>query len=290
MLGSLNMDLVVRTARLPGPGETILGTEFATSQGGKGANQAIAAARSGAAVTMIGAVGTDGFGDELLAALGADGVDTRFVRRVDGSSGIAVITVDDDAENTIVVAPGANGALTGLSDDDLAVISSSDLLIAQLEVPIETVAAGARAAAERGVAVMLNVSPARSLPDDLIAAVTLAVVNEGEETFVGATVLDRVPHVVTTLGAAGARYRGPQGRRASATAPRVRPVDTTGAGDAFTGALAVAWAQGADPHRALLVACAAGALATTRAGAGRSAPIRAEIDAIVGSPGAEPEI
>ncbi len=158
MLGSLNMDLVVRTARLPAPGETILGRDFVTSQGGKGANQAIAAARGGAAVSMIGAVGTDGFGDELLAALDADGVATRLVRRVGGSSGIAVITVDDDAENTIVVAQGANGELTGLSDDELAVIVASDLLITQLEVPIETVTAGARAAAGHGVAVLLNPS------------------------------------------------------------------------------------------------------------------------------------
>ena len=248
MLGSLNMDLVVRTARLPAPGETILGRDFVTSQGGKGANQAIAAARGGAAVSMIGAVGTDGFGDELLAALDADGVATRLVRRVGGSSGIAVITVDDDAENTIVVAQGANGELTGLSDDELAVIVASDLLITQLEVPIETVTAGARAAAGHGVAVLLNVSPARPLPDELVAAVTLAVVNEGEETVYRRngsgprTACGHDPRgrrsPLPGTGRDGAQRRAHRG-----SGPSTRP----GAGDAFTGALAVAWAQGAEP-------------------------------------------
>lgn len=286
MLGSVNMDLVLRTARLPVAGETVLGRELRTTQGGKGANQAIAAARSGAAVTMIGAIGSDVFGADLRAALTAEGVDTHVLRRVDGASGVAVITVADDAENTIVVAPAANGLLIGLTAEELTVITGCQLLIAQLEVPIDTVLAGARAAAAAGVPVLLNASPARRLPAELLAAVTIVVVNEGEEQVIGADDLAGIPHVVTTLGAAGARYRGPDGGWTPAASPPVRPIDTTGAGDAFTGAFAVAWAEGTEPATALRRACAAGAIATTRTGAGTSAPSRAEIDAM--SPGTRP--
>ena len=282
MLGSLNMDLLVRTAHLPEPGETTLGSAFAISQGGKGANQAIAAARAGADVVIIGAVGADTFGHQLIGALAADGVGTGQLRRVEGPSGIAVITVDDRAENTIVVAPGANGMLTSLSADDVRTIAGSALLMLQLEVPIETVTAGAQAAVASGVPVLLNASPVRPLPAELTAAVTVVVVNEGEERTLG-DVLDPVPHVITTLGAAGARYRGIDGVRASVPSPPVLPVDTTGAGDAFTGAFAVAWIESADPVAALRRACAAGALATTRPGAGGSAPAREHIDELAGA-------
>jgi ribokinase len=282
VLGSLNMDLIVRTGHLPAPGETTLGSAFATSQGGKGANQAIAAARAGALVAMIGAVGIDGFGDQLTECLAAEDISTLGLRHVPGPSGIAVITVDDSAENTIVVAPGANLEMTDLTDRDHAAIADSAILLLQLEIPIETVTAGAQTAAAVGVPVLLNPSPVLSLPPELLAAVTIVVLNEGERSAIGDEILDRIPHVVTTLGAAGARYRGPNGETAIARPPAVSPIDTTGAGDAFTGALAVSWIEGAPPNVALNRACVAGALATTKRGAGVAAPTRAEIDRFSG--------
>ena len=281
VLGSLNMDLVIRTPHLPRPGETVLGGGFATSQGGKGANQAIAAARAGGRVAMIGAIGTDAFGDDLAATLADNGVETALLRRLDGPSGIAVITVDDGAENTIVVASGANALLAPLTDDDEQAIRGASFLVMQLEVPLETVTAAATIAASAGVPVLLNPSPVRPLPPDLLAAVTVLVVNEGEAATLGGESLSAVPHLVTTLGAAGASYRGPDGEVASALPPPVQPIDTTGAGDAFAGALAVAWAAGVDPQTSLRRACAAGALATTRRGAGVSAPMRIDIDRVV---------
>jgi len=280
VLGSINMDLRVRAPRLPSAGETILGSEFATGQGGKGANQAIAAARAGAQVAMIGATGDDAFAVELVEALTLAGVDSAGIRRLAGPSGIAVITVDDNGENTIVVAPGANGGLTGLTAADLATIRGADLLLLQLEVPLEVVTAAAECAATAGVAVMLNPSPAVPLPPNLLASLKLLVLNEGEAQTLGADNLAEVPHVVTTLGSAGARYRGPAGDQIVATPPAVHTVDSTGVGDAFTGAFAVAWLAGHDPAGALDWACAAGALATTTPGA--SAPSRAEIDRLAG--------
>lgn len=274
VLGSLNMDLIVRSPRLPTPGETVAGSNFSTSPGGKGANQAIAAARAGGRVAMIGAVGDDGFGPALSDALTAAGVDGERIRRVPGPSGMALITVDDTAENTIVVVAGANAALTDLDGADRAAIVDAELLVVQLETPLGTVTEAALVAAAAGVPVLLNPSPVRPLPADLLAAVHILVVNEAE-----AAALDGVRpgggHLITTRGAAGARYRGPAGD-VDARPPAVRAVDTTGAGDAFAGALAVAWSRGDDPASALRWACAAGALATTRLGA--AAPAAADID------------
>jgi ribokinase len=276
VLGSINMDLRVRAPRLPLAGETILGSAFATGQGGKGANQAIAAARAGAEVAMIGAIGDDAFGVELVESLTAAGVDSTGIRRLDGPSGIAVITVDNSGENTIVVAPGANGRLTELSAIDIATIRDAELLVLQLEIPLGAVTAAAEAAAAAGVPVLLNPSPATPLPPRLLASLTLLVLNEGEALTLGPDTLAAVPHLITTLGSAGARYRGPGGDELVAIPPAVEVVDTTGAGDAFTGSFAVAWLTGEDPAAALGWACAAGALATTKPGA--SAPTRAEID------------
>jgi ribokinase len=281
VLGSINMDLRVQAPHLPAAGETVLGSGFATGQGGKGANQAIAAARAGAEVAMIGAVGTDAFGTELIDALSLADVDCSGIRRLYDPSGIAVITVDGAGENTIVVAPGANGRLTEFSETDLTTIRAAQLLILQLEVPLGTVTAAAEIASAAGVQVLLNPSPATALPANLLAAVDLLVLNEGEAESLGAPALAAVPHVVTTLGSAGARYRGPAGEQAEASPPAVTPIDTTGAGDAFTGAFAVAWLAGLGPAAAMRWACAAGALATTRPGA--SAPTRAEIDELAGS-------
>lgn len=281
VVGSVNMDLVARCDVLPRPGETVAGSDFTQVPGGKGANQAIAAARAGSsevAVTMAGAVGSDAFADGLLAHLAAAGVDTAPVRRAPGSSGIAQITVDGRAENVIVVIPGANGTMTALTDDELAVVRGADLLVLQLEIPLPAVAQAACAARDAGVPVLLNPSPVADLPAELCAALTLAVVNEGEVEALGAA-LDGVPVVVTTLGSRGARYMAAATGDVQVEAPRVTAVDTTGAGDAFTGALAVAYLEGRSPRDALRYACAAGALATTVPGA--SSPTREQIHALV---------
>ncbi|HEY5878851.1 MAG TPA: ribokinase, partial [Nakamurella sp.] len=277
VVGSLNMDLTVRASRLPRGGETLTGSGFSTAPGGKGANQALAAVRAGGRVRMIGAVGRDAFGATLVGTLADAGVDTERVRRDDGPSGVALITVADDAENTIVVVPGANAALATLDAADEAAIAAADLLMLQLEVPLVTVIRAAQVAAAAGVPVLLNPSPIRPLPADLLAAVDILVVNETEAAELGPDTLPGRGHLVTTLGAAGARYRGPGGAVATAAPPPVEPVDTTGAGDAFAGALAVAWCRGDDPAAALRWACAAGALATTVPGAGVAAPFAAEI-------------
>ncbi|MFD3706005.1 ribokinase [Nocardia sp. NPDC058658] len=274
VLGSVNMDLVTTTARRPAPGETVLGSGFATVPGGKGANQAIAAARSGARVRFLGAIGADAFGTELLATLSAAGIDTTLVRRVDGPSGIATIVVDDTGENSIIVVAGANGRVTDLTTTELAAIADADILLCQLEIPIETVLAAARHALASGTIVALNPSPVAPLPDELWAAVDLAIVNSLESEQYS-TELAQVAHVVRTLGADGATYLGED--ELSVAGLAVDVIDTTGAGDAFTGALVATWNQGAPT--ALNWANTAGALATTRLGASSSIPASAQIAA-----------
>ncbi|QCQ91661.1 ribokinase [Rhodococcus sp. SGAir0479] len=280
VVGSINMDLVARTPVMPAPGETVLGTSFSTTPGGKGSNQAVAAAKCGAEVAFVGAVGDDTFALELRQALVDAEVDAELLREVDGPSGVAVITVDDTGQNSIVVAAGANTRVTELTAAELRVIAGADVLLCQLEIPLRTVLAAARHATEHDTVVMLNPSPARTLPNDLIAAVDVLVVNETEAAQLGRDTLDRVPHVVTTLGAAGARYRGPDGGTLTVDSPAVDAVDTTGAGDAFAGALASVWSRGR-PRAALSFACAAGALTATRPGASAASPTRAEVDALL---------
>lgn len=277
VLGSINMDLVTRVDRLPAPGETLLGNSFQTLTGGKGGNQAIAAAKAGGSVSFVGAVGDDAFADRLTDGLTAAGVSTAQLRRAPGSSGIAAITVDAAAENSIVVVPGANSSVMGPTDVDRNVIRGAAMLVCQLEIPLAAVVTAAGVAAAAGVPVLLNPSPVRELPPELLSAVTLLVVNEGEADALGAAALAGVPHVVTTLGSRGASYRGDG--EFDVASPKVEPVDTTGAGDAFTGALAVAWAGGIGPREAVQRACAAGALATQFNGAG--APTADEIDELV---------
>lgn len=281
VVGSVNMDLLATADRLPAPGETVLGATFRTAPGGKGANQAIAAARAGGDVAFVGAVGSDSFAGPLADTLSAAGVTTGRLRHVDGPSGVAVISVDAGGENSIIVIPGANARVTDLTDADESLITTSDITVMQLEIPMATVVLAARVARQAAKPVLLNPSPVQTLPPELLDAVTLLVVNEGEAAALGAAALATVPHVVTTLGAHGARYRGPDGLTGEVTAPVVDVVDTTGAGDAFTGALAVAWAEGVEPVTALRRACAAGALATTVHGASASSPTRAAIDALV---------
>ncbi len=281
VLGSVNMDLVVTTPTLPQPGQTLLGRTFRTVCGGKGANQAIAAARSGGRVHFIGAVGDDAFGAELADNLAGNGVDTAALRRVGGPSGIAAITVDDRAENSIVVVPGANAAVAELTAAEQETLTAASMVVCQLEIPLSTVVHAGAIAAAAGRPFLLNPSPMQPLSWALLSNTTLLVLNEHEAAEVGADAVDDVFHVVTTLGGRGARYRGPDGEEFTVPAPKVDAVDTTGAGDAFTGALAVAWVEGLGALAALQFACAAGALATTVPGAGVSSPGRDAIEQLV---------
>ena len=262
VLGSINMDLITRTPALPEPGETVLGTSFDTAPGGKGANQAIAASKSGARVSFVGAVGDDEFGPTLRHTLTSAGVDDHALRTAAGASGIAAITVDDRAENSIVVV-------------DLAIIDEADILLCQLEIPLETVLAAFEYAHSRAVVTMLNPSPVQDLPDALVAATDVLVVNEAEEARIGSRVKN-IEHVVTTLGARGARYRGSESFEVPA--PKVEAVDTTGAGDAFAGALAASWSSG--PRAAIEWAVAAGAFAATGAGASASSGTTSQIQSL----------
>ncbi|MFG2099701.1 ribokinase [Micromonospora echinaurantiaca] len=297
VVGSTNLDLVVTAPQLPRPGETVLGENFRTVPGGKGANQAVAAARAGAACGFVGAVGDDEFGAQLRASLVAAGVDVRGLRTVPGPSGVALIAVDRDAENFIVVASGANGELTDLDVDDRAAIAAADVLLLQLEVPLPTVVAAAGSARAESTTVVLNAAPAAPLPAELLDLVDVLVVNEHEAAVVAGVfadeppvlldaLLELVPRVVLTLGARGAAYADRSGLRLEIPAPRIDAVDTTAAGDAFTGALAVGWAErggavDADAVTAILRwACAAGAACAQRPGASTALPERAAIEAL----------
>jgi ribokinase len=285
--GSANMDLVGLAARLPLPGETVLGDDFVMTAGGKGANQAIAAARAGGDAVFLGAIGSDAFGVTLNARLTGAGVDTAHVRTSYGASGVAVIMVDRAGENSILVAPGANNTFTGLTDAEAAVIAGGDVLLCQQEIPVETVAAACRAARAGGTRTILNAAPARELPAGLLADVDLLVVNEVEAQMITgdpapdmAALVALVPRVVLTLGGNGSRFAERAGRVEDVPAFRVEATDTTAAGDAFTGALAVAWGEGRDLVDAVRWANAAGAACARRLGASNALPSRTEIDEI----------
>ena len=283
--GSANMDLVGLAERLPRPGETVLGDEFLMMPGGKGANQAIAATRAGGDTVFLGAIGSDAFGVSLDAKLNGAGVDMRHVRTSYGVSGVAVIMVDHAGENSILVAPGANNSFVGLTEAEEQAIAAGDVLLCQQEIPVETVIAAARAARTGGTRMILNAAPARELPAELLADVDLLVVNEVEaQAVTGGAATDMpallalVPRVVLTLGGAGSRYADRDGRDEQVPAFRVPVVDTTAAGDAFTGALAVAWGEGRDLVEAVRWANAAGAACVRRVGASSALPSRTEID------------
>ena len=294
VLGSLNMDLVARAPRFLRPGETLLGHSFHTAPGGKGANQAVAARRLGAHVAMIGRVGDDAFGQALREGLEAEGLDVRHVDVTPSvSTGVALITVDDCGENTIIVVPGANG-LVSMADVARAgpVVAQADVLLLQLEVPLPAVRDAARRARESGVAVILNAAPARPVDAGLLSLIDYLIVNEteaaemasvdaGAPEIAARTLQDMGAHdVVVTLGAAGALLVAAGGATTSVPAFDVACVDTTAAGDAFVGAFAVALAEGLTPDAALRVGNAAGALAVTSAGAQPSLPTRAAVDAL----------
>ena len=287
VVGGVNLDLVVETAALPLEGETVLGGDLRRFGGGKGANQAVAAARMGAEVAIVARVGRDEFGESLLADLARESVDVSRVVRDDGPTGTALITVAANGANTIVVAPGANARL-GVEDVEAArpTVESSDVLLLQLEVPLEASVHAARIGRAAGGVVFLNPSPARPLPADLLDGLDVLVLNETELAVLGGagddgrSLLARgVRSVVLTRGAAGAQSVTPAGTRAVAPF-RVQSVDATAAGDAFLGALAATLPElGLD--RALDVAAAAGALATTRLGAQPSLPRRDEVETLL---------
>ncbi|MFD3616638.1 ribokinase [Streptomyces sp. NPDC058676] len=288
VLGSTNMDLVAYVEKAPQRGETVTGREFRTIPGGKGANQAIAAARAGATVSMIGAVGNDAFGARLRSTLEHSGVTTDHLRTTEGPSGTAHIVVDDEGANAIVVIPGANGTVDHLAPGDEGLIASADALLLQLEIPLAAVLAGARAARDHGVRTVLTPAPAQPLPPELLAATDLLVPNEHEAAaLTGLTdphdaataLLERVPEVVVTLGAAGSLHATRGAEPATVPAPQVTAVDSTGAGDTFVGTLAVALGEGRPMREALEWAATAAALSVQRPGASASMPYRAEIEA-----------
>ncbi|MGK5170031.1 ribokinase [Geodermatophilus sp. CPCC 205761] len=284
VVGSLNEDVLVRVDRLPGRGETVIGRDTALAPGGKGANQAAAAGRLGGTVAMVGRVGTDPAGERQLAALADAGVDVGHVRRTpDAPTGSATIPVEDGSgENLIVVVPGANGALEP-GDVDVPPVREARVVLLQLEVPLATVQAAAEVA--RGT-VVLTPAPPRPLPAALLARVDVLVPNEHELVqLAGAAPADRSPEelaalartlraatVVVTLGARGALLVAADGPALLQPPPPVEPVDTTGAGDCFCGALAVALASGAAPDEAVAAAVTAAALSTTGPGARGALP------------------
>ncbi|MDQ0796918.1 ribokinase [Streptomyces sp. B1I3] len=288
VLGSTNMDLVAYVPRAPGRGETVTGREFRTVPGGKGANQAVAAARAGGDVVMIGAVGTDEYGSRLRANLEHAGVDTDLLHTAAGPSGTAHIVVDDEGTNAIVVIPGANGTVTGLGPGENAAVAAADLLLLQLELPLSAVTEAARSARARGVRTILTPSPVQPLPSGLLDCVDLLVPNEHEaaaltgceDPYAAArTLLLQVPQVVITLGRKGCLYAARGGEPVLFPAPEVTAVDTTGAGDTFVGTLAVALGEGRSVPEALAWASSAAALCVQKPGASTSMPYRSEIDA-----------
>jgi ribokinase len=297
VVGSSNTDMIVQTPHLPRPGETVLGGTFSTAAGGKGANQAVAAARVGGSVTFVARVGQDGFGDQAVQGFADEGIDVDYiVHDSQAPSGVALISVDAQGENCIVVASGANNNL-GVADLNAAagVIASADTVLMQLETPLETVEAAARMAHAQGVRVILNPAPACELSDALLGSVSILTPNETEaELLTGITVTDEasaqraaevligrgVETVILTLGAAGA-YVYSEGFQGIVPSYPVEPVDTTAAGDTFNGVLAVALAEGRSLEQAVIFANAAAALSVTQLGAQPSAPDRERVEAFL---------
>lgn len=297
VIGSSNTDMAVKTPRIPAPGETVLGGDFMMTSGGKGANQAVAAARLGAEVTLVARVGTDVFGDRTVANIGAAGVNTKhIVRDSRAASGVALICIAEDGQNSIVVAGGANNRLAP-EDVDAArpALEAADVVALQFETPLNTVAYAIRLAKELGKKIIVNPAPARSLPEGFLKGVDVITPNEMEaamllglapdEPLDGADAAKRllvlgVGAAVVTLGAEGA-VSGTRGRVQQIPGKRVTAIDTTAAGDCFTGALACALGEGQELGPAISFANAAAALSVTRLGAQTSMPTRAEVEALI---------
>ncbi|MGH3107196.1 MAG: ribokinase [Rubrobacter sp.] len=294
--GSINQDFVLSVERRPAPGETVTDARLATHNGGKGANQAAAAALLGASVAFLGRVGDDGFGGPLVRGLSEKGVDTGLVQEVPGSStGAAFITVTPDGENAITVAPGANRRLTAQDVDDASEsIEGAQVLVAQMEIPPEVVLRAVEVAAGSGTRALVNLAPPFEVPRALLEKLDPLVVNEHEAAFLlGERVegvdgaLDAAPRllslgpasVVVTLGEDGAVFSGSEAAK-HLPAPRVEVVDTTGAGDAFVGALSARLAEDAPLENAVAYAVRAGAAAVTEAGAQGALPTPETVDAL----------
>lgn len=297
VVGSSNTDMIIRLSRIPAPGETVLGGEFFTAPGGKGANQAVAAARAGGAVAFIASVGQDSLGDEAVRGFELEGIDVRFVQRdEEAASGVALIFVAEDGENSIAVASGANGRL---SPDDLSlshdVVTSATCVLTQLETPLATVLAVAEIARSAGVPVVLNPAPAQPLPDNLLRRVSILTPNEHEASLLtGVSVVDEssarlaasellgrgVKTVIITLGARGALVATADAVEMVPSFP-VKAIDTVAAGDVFNGALVVALGEQMPLSQAVRFASAAAAISVTRQGAQPSAPRREEIEALL---------
>ncbi len=299
VVGSANVDMIVRSERLPRPGETVVGGAFQSAGGGKGANQAIAARRLGAEVVFVARLGDDGPGRELRVAFRREGVvDQAIIVDPDAATGVALILVDAAGQNMISVAPGANGQLRPADLTPLlSLCAGARALVTQLEIPLETVRAALELARSRGMLAILNPAPGRAVPDEILGLTDWLTPNESEaQSLTGVPVVDassaRVAaeilrsrgarNVVITLGKHGALYRGEAGTLAI-PAFEVPTVDATAAGDAFTAGLAVALARGGSVANALTYASACGALATTRPGAQPSLPSHAEVAGLAGA-------
>ncbi len=290
VVGSVTMDLVTRARQIPRTGETLIGTSFETTPGGKGANQAVAAARLGYPVKMSGMVGDDAYGQALLDNLATAGVDTCAMARVPGSSGLAPMFVAASGDNAIVVVPGANGKVDCAAvDRQAALIRSAGMVLCQLELPLETVSHTLALCAEAGVPVMLDPAPAAPLPDTIWSQVAWFTPNETEAAFyLGETlqVEDGAKHLLARGLTGVVLKRGSEGSYVAVTGGKaawvkpfpVNAIDTVGAGDCFNGAFAVALLEGLDPWSAARFASAAAAISVTRHGAQASMPSRADVD------------
>ena len=294
VVGSLNADLVVRTPRFPQPGETISGEDLQVIPGGKGANQAVAAARLGAQVSMLGRVGKDNFGDFLLNNLKSNNVDSQLVQRDDASTGTAIIVVDSNGQNSIVLSAGANGKVSSV-DVKNASFSDHKLILLQLEIPTPTVTSAAQRAHENGLRVILNPAPAKQLSDELISLADFIIPNETELSLLTGMDVKDIPsaeqaaqillsrgtkNVIVTLGGKGALIvTGTQVTRVNTF--KVNVVDTTAAGDAFIGGFAIALLQEKSLEESVKYGCACGALATTKFGAQPSLPTKEEVERLM---------
>jgi len=294
VIGSSNTDMVVKSKKIPSPGETILGGDFLMNAGGKGANQAVAAARLGGIVTFVTKTGNDLFGDQAKHLFDLEGIDTRFIiKDLKNPSGIALIMVDENGENCIVVAPGSNASLSAYDiSDEVYINDPSDVYLMQLEIPVSTVEFVAQKVSENGNKVILNPAPARQISEDLFRSLYLITPNEVEaELLTGIKVTDPisaekaaekllmkgVKNVIITLGAAGAFLLSGKTRKIIPVVP-VKAIDSTAAGDVFNGALAVAISEGRELEEAIIFANRAASISVTRMGAQASAPYRKEIN------------